>query len=321
MKKSAETLELDVLLATYNGEKFLPEMLNSLVNQKNVNVNLIVGDDGSNDRTLEILNDYRSQFHSFELHRSDHVGSTQNFIGLLSRAKSEVIAFADQDDVWDQNKLVESARILEGVSDQKQAALYVCATRDLHSTNLLKPINYKFPLDFYTNRTQGCTFVMNKKLADLALASFDTRIKFHDWFVFLLAKYFGNVVVDKTPRMSYRLHQSNSVGSGGLKGAFRVIWNTKDREVRAFGIKNQMEVFQVLFSRYRYKDLEKSILYNLELFSDFRYLNYLKATKVGNLVNHPIKVLYFGTLISIFSKNKCLLSREKLERESSKPHD
>lgn len=311
MKTSVETLELDVLLATYNGEKFLPEMLNSLVNQKNVKVNLIVGDDGSNDRTLEILNDYRSEFHSFELHRSDHVGSTLNFIGLLSRATSKIIAFADQDDVWDKNKLMESARKLEDLSDQGLAALYVCATRDHDSSNLLKPINYNFPLDFYSNRTQGCTFVMNKKLADLAIASFEKRIQFHDWFIFLLAKYFGNVVVDKTPRMSYRLHQSNFVGSGGMKRAFEVFWNAKNREVRVFGIKSQMEVFEKLFSLSKYNDLQMSMLYNLDLFRDFRYLKYFKATKVGNLIRHPIKVLYFGTLMSMLSESRCLVNQAK----------
>jgi glycosyltransferase involved in cell wall biosynthesis len=319
MNTSEASQEVDVLLATYNGEKFLPEMLNSLVNQKNVKVNLIVSDDGSSDRTLEILNDHRSQFHSFELHRSDHVGSTQNFIGLLSHARSRVIAFADQDDVWDQNKLLDSARKLEDVSDQTQAALYVCATRDLQSRNLLIPINYKFPLDFYTNRTQGCTFVMNKKLADLAITSFDNRIKFHDWFIFLLAKYFGNVVVDKAPRMNYRLHQSNSVGSGGIKGAFGVFRNAKDRESRALGIKNQMELFQMLFSRYKCNDLEASIGSNLELFNDFRFLKYFKATKFANLTRHPMKVLYFGALISMISKNR--FQFKKAKRRTVRSHD
>jgi len=108
---------VDVLLATYNGAKYLEALLYSLMKQKDVDINLIVGDDGSNDQTTEILNFFSNSFASFQLHNFNHLGPRDNFLNLLKFSKSRYLAFCDQDDIWDEFHLKNSVLRLQNSSN------------------------------------------------------------------------------------------------------------------------------------------------------------------------------------------------------------
>lgn len=94
-----------VLMATYNGERFLREQLDSLLNQKDVTVKILVRDDNSKDSTVSILEEYKSKS-LLQWYTGEHLGVEKNFLDLLRHApEADYYAFCDQDDVWDDNKL------------------------------------------------------------------------------------------------------------------------------------------------------------------------------------------------------------------------
>ena len=110
-------LDVQVLLATYNGAKYLSELLDSLVNQVNVDVHLLVSDDGSVDDTLKLLETFRSKFQSVTIFEGPKLGAAENFASLIQRAQGRYVAYADQDDIWMPTKLIKAVRSLESCSD------------------------------------------------------------------------------------------------------------------------------------------------------------------------------------------------------------
>jgi len=109
-----------VALATYNGEKYLQEQLDSIAAQTHLPAELVVGDDGSSDKTIEILERF-AETAPFPVHimrNAENMGYSENFFNISSRCKSNWIAFCDQDDVWMETKLSKVSRIIaknEGV--------------------------------------------------------------------------------------------------------------------------------------------------------------------------------------------------------------
>ena len=94
-------------MATYNGEKYLAEQLDSIINQTYHNWNLLIRDDNSTDRTLEIIQDYQKKDNRIKLLKDNkgNLGIVKNFEELLKNSESEFIMFSDQDDIWIENKL------------------------------------------------------------------------------------------------------------------------------------------------------------------------------------------------------------------------
>jgi len=106
--------DVAVLLATFNGQRFLPEMLTSLAGQSRPPAELIVGDDGSTDQTLAILEDFaaRAPFPVRIIRQPRRRGASDNFLSLIAAAGTTLVAFADQDDVWLPTKLERIGKAL-----------------------------------------------------------------------------------------------------------------------------------------------------------------------------------------------------------------
>ena len=107
-----------VLLSSYNGEKYIKQQIDSILNQTGVEVIIMVRDDGSKDNTISILEDYQRNVSSFELIKGDNCGSTASFSRLLAYAYSKfgndvLYAFSDQDDVWQKEKLLVASKRLD----------------------------------------------------------------------------------------------------------------------------------------------------------------------------------------------------------------
>ena len=102
-------MKILILLSTYNGQQYLPELLDSVENQTGVEKEIIVRDDGSQDQTLNILQKYKKQYENIEIHSSTNIGACKSFLSLIQLAKEkdnyDYAAFCDQDDVWLPQKL------------------------------------------------------------------------------------------------------------------------------------------------------------------------------------------------------------------------
>jgi glycosyltransferase involved in cell wall biosynthesis len=210
--------EVEVLLCTFNGEKFLKDFLDSLLGQISVVVHLRVSDDGSTDGTIDILNQYSHKFGSFSLTVGPQKGPSENFFSLIKEANSDFIALADQDDVWMPNHLKMSIDRLKQY--QNEPALSFCSVIEFSSEENVGGTIWPNQIDlgskmalFYENQIRGCTIVMNKPAVIRINQSQFPIAVMHDWWIGLLIHLTGTVVYTNEPEIFYRLHDNNFVGS------------------------------------------------------------------------------------------------------------
>lgn len=216
---------VNVLMSTYNGEKYLREQIDSIMNQKNVNVLLTIRDDGSTDRTVAIIKEYGKRFgEKIRLYTEHNIGFQRSFLRLLLLAdKSDYYAFSDQDDVWKEDKLYMAIRNIETLNDS--VALYVSnltlvneKMERIHSKR--KPYSSCSLKNYYTRaRFAGCTFLFTQNLRRIASrfaknVSIQDILPSHDFVVASCAIACGSIYIDQN---SYILHRrlSDSVTSGG----------------------------------------------------------------------------------------------------------
>ena len=213
-----------ILLCTHQGQRFLAPQLDSIVAQSRRDWSLWVSDDRSTDQTLEILGAYRRKWGDERL--SVRVGPGQGFrANFLSLAcapdiQAQYFAFADQDDLWDADKLATAAAWL----DQTPAsvpALYCARTRliDEHDNTLGYSPLFQRPVTFRNALVQsiagGNTMMYNAAARALLMeAGSDIDVQTHDWWAYMVVTGCGgNVFYDTQPKVGYRQHGANLVGS------------------------------------------------------------------------------------------------------------
>lgn len=209
-----------ILLSTYNGEKYLAEQIESLLNQKNVNIQIIARDDGSKDETLSILKHYAASNIGFSVYSGGNVGPAKSFLDLLLKAnESDYYAFCDQDDVWDDDKLACAIDHLK-VVNISEPSCYFSNLRIVDHQLTFYRLSHSAPLtqkSKYSALTEdmatGCTLVFNAAAKKLVQTRIPQICSMHDSWIYLVCKFFGTVVYDTSAHISYRQHGSNVVGT------------------------------------------------------------------------------------------------------------
>lgn len=206
-----------VLLSTYNGERYLEQLINSVLIQKNVNVDILVRDDGSIDNTLKILEKYKNKH--FRIYFGENLKPARSFLDLMKNAPLEYdyYALCDQDDVWNADKLETAVKYLENI---EKPALYSCAVditdKDLNHLRISRHRNtFEKPLfDIMTFGTPGCTFVFNKKLLKYLKQYIPKVCSMHDsWVSFVCLAVNGEFFYDNSAHIYYRQHDNNVLGA------------------------------------------------------------------------------------------------------------
>ncbi len=221
--------KIDILLATYNGERFLSEQIDSILNQTYANWNLIIRDDGSTDNTLVIINDYIDKYpEKIKFIKDDkkNLGSSKNFSELLSHTESKYIMFCDQDDVWLPKKNELSVNEILKLEKRYRNNVPLLVFSDLfvvdENINIVSDSFWKLkkrdPQNTALNRLilqnviTGCTTIMNRRLIELSLP-IDEKAMMHDWWIAIVASAFGEISFIDRPLVKYRQHGSNVIGA------------------------------------------------------------------------------------------------------------
>ena len=223
-----------VLLATFNGARFLPELLDSLARQTYTQFTLFVRDDGSTDDTLRLLRERAAngtvRFRAVET-QTRHIGPRDSFGTLLEHALRDssefrYFAFCDQDDWWYPNKIEAQVRAMaQAESHHKGRPILIHSDLALvdESLDLLAPSYRKqqhidlAPPELRTlllrNSVVGCATLLNRPLAELALPIPSAAIM-HDWWLALLACVSGELRPLHSVHLKYRQHGANNCGAG-----------------------------------------------------------------------------------------------------------
>ncbi len=212
-------------MSTYNGEAYLSDQINSILAQKQVQVSLLIRDDGSVDATPAILKSYRGK--DVRVVIGKNIGVQKSFFRLVEWADSscDYFAFSDQDDVWLAHKLQRAVEVLE--KEAQRGRLYDAQIPLLYAGNVwyashdlsfVKKQNRKIrkPPSFgnalVENICIGCTQVFNRSLLHVVRGHLPGTGILHDWWMYLSAAYFGTVVFDPNAYVLYRQHSGNQVG-------------------------------------------------------------------------------------------------------------
>ncbi|MDO9633777.1 MAG: glycosyltransferase family 2 protein [Paludibacter sp.] len=219
--------KIAILLSTYNGEGYLKEQLDSILDQTHTDWALYVRDDGSTDRTLAILKQYASEYDNiYIMDDVVHRDACYSFLWMLNEVDSDYYMFCDQDDVWIDNKIEISYKAM--ITQEKQTpCIPIVVNTDLVVVDSeLRNINPSFwryakinpyPLNSYnyivTNYLTGCTMLFNRYAKDVSF-KLNNYILMHDYWVALNVLHNDGLVIPLPLKtVLYRQHGSNKLGA------------------------------------------------------------------------------------------------------------
>ncbi|MCI8950923.1 MAG: glycosyltransferase [Lachnospiraceae bacterium] len=211
-----------VLMSTYNGEKFLKEQIESILNQRNVEIKIYIRDDGSTDGTKTILQNYVNH-ENIIIEYGSNVGVGKSFMSLVYKnVMADYFAFSDQDDIWMEDKLISA---IQKIGLSSKPVLYVGnqILTDGYGNEIgvrwEKPIDLSYHQVLCNNRMTGCTMVWNESFQKL-VGDKDRRVSeefitrhIHDVWFGLVSTVAGNVIFDRKPYIMYRQHDNNVAGA------------------------------------------------------------------------------------------------------------
>ena len=266
--------KVDILLATYNGEKYIKEQIESILNQTYKNIQIIISDDCSKDGTRQILKEYEKNDKIKVFYQEENLGYVKNFEFLLKQVESNLYMLSDQDDVWKKEKVEKSVEKIENekldlvfgdleVVDENLNTLYKSYNRYMHLIHKIKKYQKDYRLQYLYNCMTGCTIISRKNWIDKVLP-FPTNSKYmiHDYWLGLVIALNGKVVYIEEPYILYRQHGKNQVGS---KKASKTA--SKLEKVRNISINTRIGTFETyvmheeIFNEKLRKQNEKALEY------------------------------------------------------------
>lgn len=209
---------VDILMATYNGEKYISTQISSIINQNFKDWILYIHDDGSTDSTVEIIKKFVASDSRIKFIDDGvlYKNPGKNFLHLLQFSKSDLICFADQDDYWFEYKLEKMVNHFKSNETFPKLILSECFLWNVNNFSIVpkQTVFYAKKLEefiFLNGGLQGCAMMCNSKLKDLAL-KYDLKkyTYMHDHLFSLLAFSFGKVEYISEKLFLYRQHEKNT---------------------------------------------------------------------------------------------------------------
>lgn len=294
-----------VLLSSYNGERFIREQIDSILAQKNVSVRIFIRDDGSTDKTCNIINGYGSRVTLFA---ENNIGVGNSFMNLLYKAgtSADYYAFCDQDDVWLPEKLWQAVQKISGYTIP---ALY-CSNQlltdskgNITGKRYNSPVNTTYMQILCNNRITGCTMLWNGPLQRILIQeqrkpSQELLIKrIHDVWVAMVASVTGKILYDSNAHILYRQHESNAVGAKET-----TLYHEWRKKIKNPALRNGRSLLAREISE-KYGDiiLDREALSRLQA-----YANYRKDQRAKS------RLLSETTLISCYSRETVWQLRMKI---------
>jgi rhamnosyltransferase len=277
-----------VMMDCYNGEAYISKQLESICKQSYRDWSLFIQDDGSSDKTVDIVNSFCQMDNRIRLfvNNSNYHGAFINFHSLANRAKEvekyDYYMFCDQDDIWDENKIATMVSEMETKKVEDTPSLLYADMRlidkeDRITEQSIDSIwrisgknNYSY---FFSHKVFGCNMIMNSKLffkvPIIDISDSLVSIVSHDNLYAKFAATFGNVYYIKQPLMSYRRHGDNQTSEQKYKMSIRRIAD------RLFNLDDLAQRHAITYTQ---------TLYAIQLMNEFN-LNTQQSDVLKNVVN------------------------------------
>lgn len=209
-----------ILLSTYNGEQYLKDQIESILNQTHQDFTLYIRDDGSTDNTISLLDNYSSE--SIELIQDElgNVGIAKSFRMLMESVSADYYLFADQDDIWELNKL-EILLDRAKQSPHQNEPYLLFSNMSVFDENSGEKYDFfkKFKINseaietgLFRGTISGCLMLFNEAAKQRALATHVNSGMLHDWDVFMTCYLFGKIELIDPQLIHHRLHDKNAIG-------------------------------------------------------------------------------------------------------------
>ena len=286
---------VSIAVCTYNGEAFLKEQLDSLIDQTYQPIEIIAVDDRSSDATLQILNSYKSKYQNFSVVENEHnLGYAKNFEKAISLCKGEYIALSDQDDVWDLNKITilvknigENALIYHDSEFISQDG-FSLNQRVSHLLNMYEG-KLNTPFLFY-NCVSGHALLFKRALVK-KLFPFKKGL-FHDWFIAIIATENGGIKYLNQPLVKYRQHLLSNTDILKLKKEEKINFKKKINEINLIWLR-------FVVDRLKENKLTQEII---SCFNEKDLLSLKTRAKLFIILIKNYKLLFFGGKKTSLSK-------------------
>lgn len=202
---------ISVAMATYNGEKYIKQQIDSILKQLTVDDELIISDDGSTDTTLKIINSYNDS--RIKVVNGPKLGVKQNFANAIKKCTGKYIFLSDQDDIWIDNKVNKVLRTFE--NNKCTCIVHDAIVFDSNTNNILYDSFYKLRnskkgivKNIIKNSYIGCCMAFDSRMKDKILP-IPNDIEMHDQWIGILNDKYGNVLFIKDKLLKYRRHSNN----------------------------------------------------------------------------------------------------------------
>lgn len=289
---------ISVALATYNGEKFIKEQLDSIFKQTVLPDEIVISDDNSDDNTLKIINGYkkRAEYKKIKIiinKNKENKGYRINFYNAIKNCSGDFIFLCDQDDIWKENKIEnmitemkKNTNILLLCSNLESFYIENCQNKvhEKHYFSLKKVKKIDKYKDFVNTPRPGCTFCINKKLANIYFNKVDFSL-YHDNLLWHLACINKGAYILNKKTILYRRHSSNASNNkenvkekriesiqNQIKSIEYILNNSNNNRVNKY-----MQKQKIIFKK-RMKYLIENDLFNL--FFMIRYIKYYNSLRL-----------------------------------------
>lgn len=294
--------KVTVLMSTYNGQKYLREQIDSILKQENVDVSILIRDDGSKDRSFDILSEYAEKYPNIEIIQGKNLGFAESFMNLVYKANeyssdTEYFAFSDQDDIWLPDKLDSAIRRLESIATSKMR-LYFSNTlavdenlNPLFKTHSESTLRLDKTASLIRYFILGCTMVFDKNVVHfIANHKPVKQVLMHDLWIHQTCAFFGKIIYDDEPHILYRQHSSNAAGVGfskmerlrRLKNSFR---SYERRHFREFNAQNILATYGDLLNETDYQLVDNVANYRKNVLSRIKLL-FNKDLSMGSTLSN-----------------------------------
>lgn len=286
---------VDIVMATYNGERYIAKQIESIQNQSYKNWRLLISDDCSTDQTLKIVRDYAENDHRVQIVSEGikYGGAMANFMSAIKYSDATYFMFSDQDDIWNEDKIELSIRALIDLEDAWGSDSPSFVSSDLSivdddlnliASSFMKYENFEINEDslqrvLVENTAWGCTIAGNRKLRELLSLWRESDCPImHDWLVNLICKACGHSAFIEKPTILYRQHAGQEAGA------------------HKFSLISLLQNYQISKSREYWHGIRLNAKVFLDIYSDQMPMEQRKTVEdfLSIFEFRPIKRLWFA---------------------------